>query len=67
MGKKKLAHGGKRKGAGRPLGPDGPTVAMAVTVPQGLLDRLDALAESRKWNRSQAVTEAIRGLVKRSR
>ena len=66
MGKKKPQHGGKRPGAGRPPGPEGPTVAMAVTVPESLLDRLDAYVETREgWNRSKAVTEAIRGLLAR--
>jgi hypothetical protein len=66
MGKKKQ-HGGKRPGAGRKPGPDGPTVTTAVTVPESLLDRLDALAEAKGWNRSHAVTEAIRGLLTRSK
>lgn len=70
---KKLSHGGKRKGAGRPAGPDGPTVAMAVTVPQSLLDDLDRLVKAKdgkageKWTRSRAVTEAIRGFLARSK
>ncbi len=61
---KKKQHGGKRAGAGRkPESPDGPTVLVAVTVPSGLMDQLNALAEKNGWNRSQAVTNAIRGLV----
>ena len=64
---KKKQRGGKRPGAGRKPGPDGPTVAMGVTVPQSLLDRLDSLADTKGWNRSQAVTEAIRGLLTRSK
>lgn len=67
---KKKQRGGARPGAGRPVGPDGPTVTMAVTVPESLLGRLDAMAEANDWSRSEAVTNAIRALVggsKRSR
>lgn len=63
MVKKKV--GGKRKGAGRPVGPDGPTELIAVTVPTSLVDQLDELCEAKEWKRSKAVTEAIRGLLKR--
>jgi hypothetical protein len=63
MAKKKL-RGGKREGAGRkPSSPDGPTILVAVTVPEVLMDKLDVLAYKNAWNRSKAVTEAIRGLV----
>jgi hypothetical protein len=64
MAKKKQA-GGKRKGAGRPVGPDGPTELVAVTVPSSLVGELDQLCEAKEWKRSKAVTEAIRGLLKR--
>ena len=66
MGKKK-AHGGKRPGAGRKPSPDGPTVVIAASVPESLVTELDAYAESNAWNRSKAVTEAIRGLVARKK
>jgi hypothetical protein len=57
-------HGGKREGAGRkPINPEGPTINIGATVPESLMERLDALAERRGWNRSEAVTEAIRGLL----
>ena len=63
---KKVAHGGKRKGAGRkPANPEGSTVVLAASVPESLVTGLDELAESKGWNRSRAVTEAIRGLLKR--
>jgi metal-responsive CopG/Arc/MetJ family transcriptional regulator len=55
----------KRKGAGRPIGPDGPTMLVAVTVPKSLMKDLDRLSKAEGWKRSQAVTEAIRGLLKR--
>jgi len=60
---KKKAHGGKRKGAGRKPGPEGRTVVLAASVPSELVELLDGLATKRGWNRSQAVTEAIRGLL----
>ena len=61
---KKTQHGGKRIGAGRkPVHPEGRTVTVAATVPEGLVERLDLFAERREWNRSKAITEAIRGLL----
>jgi Ribbon-helix-helix protein, copG family len=60
---KKKQHGGKRKGAGRKPGPEGRTIILAASVPGELADQLDELAKERGWNRSQAVTEAIRGLL----
>jgi hypothetical protein len=61
----KKQHGGKRPGAGRKPGPDGPTVMVAVSVPESLVKALDERVEQEGSNRSQAVTEAIRGLLKR--
>jgi len=61
---KKKTHGGKRKGSGRkPTNPEGRTMLVAVTVPIELVEQLDGLATKQDWNRSQAVTEAIRGLL----
>ena len=61
---KKKAHGGSRKGAGRKSGPDGPTRTVAASVPESLIEKLDKYADSKGLNRSQAVTAAIRALVK---
>ena len=62
--KRKMPHGGRREGAGRPpMNPDEKARVVAVTVPGELADRLDAYAAKMSWNRSQAVTEAIRGLL----
>ena len=61
-------HGGARKGAGRkPSNPEGRTKVVAASIPEGLVTQLDALAEQRGWNRSEAVTEAVRRLVKSKR
>jgi hypothetical protein len=62
---KKKAHGGKRPGAGRPMANpgEGRAIPVAASVPEQLVKRMDTLADKRGWNRSQAVTEAIRGLV----
>ena len=62
---KKKAHGGARKGAGRKLAnPDeGRTVPVAAGVPSELVALLDAWAQEHDCNRSQAITEAIRGLL----
>ena len=64
MGKKKR-HGGKRAGAGRkPANPEGATSPIAVSVPSALVDDLDEYAEEKGWSRSQAITEAIRRLLR---
>ena len=57
-------HGGKRKGAGRPVSPEGRTMMVAVSIPEGLVADLDALAASKSWGRSKAVTEAVRSFLK---
>jgi hypothetical protein len=62
---KKKAWGGKRPNSGRPVGEDGPTDVLTVSVPIKLIEGLDALCEAKEWKRSKAVTEAIRGLLKR--
>lgn len=62
----KKQHGGKRPGSGRkPIHPEGVTITVAAKVPAVLVEQLDAVAEKREWNRSEAITEAIRGLLKR--
>ncbi len=58
---KKKAWGGKRPNSGRPIGPDGPTAVLAVSVPEMLIGELDRLCEAKGWKRSAVVTEAIRG------
>lgn len=64
MGKRKKRRGGRREGAGRPpVNPEGRTVVLAASVPEELAERLDALAKKNQWNRSRAVTEAIRRLL----
>ena len=61
---KKKPHGGKRTGAGRkPVNPEGRTVAITASVPEGLVERLDEYSADHGWNRSQTVTQAIRGLL----
>lgn len=61
---KKAQHGGKRKGAGRKsTNTEGKTVLVAVTVPGALVKQLNAISKKRGWNKSQAVTEAIRELI----
>jgi hypothetical protein len=61
---KKATRGGKREGAGRKVGsPEGPTVFVGATVPQGLAEQLAAYAAKEQCSRSEAVTRAIRGLL----
>ncbi len=52
----------KSKRGRKVLHPEGGTVNIAVTVPGGLLAKLNKWAESKGLNRSQAITEAIRRL-----
>ena len=64
MAKRKKQHGGRREGAGRPIAdPEGKAVIVAASVPGELAERLDAYAAKKGWNRSKAITEAIRGLL----
>ena len=60
--------GGARPGAGRKVAnPEGRTAPLTAAVPESLIAQLDELAAERGWNRSEAVTEAIRRLVKAKR
>jgi len=62
----KKQHGGKRPGSGRKIAhPEGRTVPLVASVPESLVERLNAVSVKRGWNRSEAVTEAVRGLLKR--
>lgn len=62
----KKQHGGRRAGAGRKQAHmEGPAVVVTASVPSGLVERMNVVAEQQGWNRSEAVTEAIRGLLKR--
>lgn len=66
MAKKKKGRGGAREGAGRPpANPEGKSEIVAASIPSELVKRLDGLAKTKGWNRSRAVTEAIRGLLDR--
>ncbi len=58
--------GGARLGAGRKVAhPEGPTIPLVASVPSSLVERLMEIATKKGWNRSEAVTEAVRGLLKR--
>lgn len=61
---RKGTHGGKRPGSGRrPVNPEGKTASLTVSVPRSLIEQLDSYAAERGWNRSQAVTAAIRRII----
>ena len=64
MAKKAKSRGGMREGAGRPVGPDGPTVLVTATVPESLVNDLKQLAADQGWSVSRTITEAIRRFVK---
>jgi metal-responsive CopG/Arc/MetJ family transcriptional regulator len=40
-------------------------VVIAASVPETLATDLDSFAKAKGWSRSRAVTEALRGLLKR--
>jgi metal-responsive CopG/Arc/MetJ family transcriptional regulator len=62
----KKQHGGKRPGAGRKVShPEGPAVVVTASVPSGLVERMDAVAETKGWSRSATVTESVRLLLNR--
>lgn len=64
--KKKTTLGGSRPGAGRNIvHPEGKTIPLVASVPEALVERMMAIADHKQWNRSQAVTEAVRLLLKR--
>ena len=60
---KKKRHDGSRIAAARKVSKDGPSKTIAASVPEALTKKLDKLALKEGWNRSQAVTEAIRLLL----
>jgi hypothetical protein len=66
MAKKQSQIGGARIGAGRKVThPEGPTIPLVASVPESLVRRLTVIAERKSWNRSEAVTEAVRLLLKK--
>ena len=64
---KKSTRGGKREGAGRPVGEEGRAVTIVASVPESLATGLDERAQAEGWSRSRAVAEAIRALLKRKK
>lgn len=62
---KKKQHGGAREGAGRKLKSpgEGRSVVFTVSVPEGLVAQLMALAEAKGMSRSEAATQALREFV----
>ena len=51
-------HGGKRPGAGRPLGHGEPTRSIQIRVPESLLARIEAAA-AREVSRNQIIVEVL--------
>jgi metal-responsive CopG/Arc/MetJ family transcriptional regulator len=52
-------HGGKRPGAGRPLGHGEPTTSVQIRVPNSLLAAIDEAAAGREVSRNQIIIEAL--------
>ena len=52
-------HGGKRPGAGRPLGHGEPTRSIQIRVPESLLARIEAAAVAREVSRNQIIIEVL--------
>ncbi len=46
---KNLNAAGNVRGAGRKVGPDGPTEVVVASVPSTLVKRMDTVAEKRGW------------------
>ncbi|MEK6261311.1 MAG: ribbon-helix-helix domain-containing protein [Planctomycetota bacterium] len=62
----KKQRGGARPGSGRKaIHPEGATITVAAKTPLALVERLDVVAERKGWKRSEAITEAIRVLLKK--
>jgi hypothetical protein len=58
--------GGARPGSGRKvIHPEGKTIPLVASVPASLVERLMVIADKKGWNRSEAVTEAVRAMLKR--
>ena len=55
----KQTHGGKRPGAGRPLGHGEPTTSVQIRVPNSLLTAIDEAAAGREVSRNQIIIEAL--------
>ena len=55
----KQTHGGKRPGAGRPLGHGEPTTSVQIRVPNSLLAAIDETAAGREVSRNQIIIEAL--------
>lgn len=53
--------------AARKPSAEGKAVTVVASVPESLVTRLDALAKEEGRGRSQAITEAVRGLLKRKK
>ena len=66
MAKKVSKRGGPRENSGRPIkSEEGKAVPLIASVPEGLVVELKARAAEVNWTTSKAVTEAVRGLLKR--
>lgn len=66
--KKPIGRGGAREGAGRPQeNPEGKTVTLAASVPEGLVAALKERAAAEGMSTSRAVTEAVRAFVARKK
>ena len=52
---------------GRPTLADGPSVVVAVSVPQSIADELDAYVKAQSVSKSAAVVEALRAWLKRKK
>ena len=42
-------------------------MTVTASVPEVLIAKLDALAKQRNWSRSEAITQAVRRLIKNAR
>lgn len=61
---KSSGRGGAREGAGRKSSELGKSVPVSAAIPESLVAKLDRLQLKKGWNRSQAMTEAVKRLVR---
>jgi hypothetical protein len=52
---------------GRPVGPDGPVVVVATSIPQTLAQQLGVYADANGLTRSAVVVEALKGYFARKK
>lgn len=53
-----------KKKPGPKVGKDGRAKARSVTIPESVMERVEALCEQRSWSFSEAVTRGLKKLLR---